>query len=288
MTSATHTIIDGKATSEALLAELKLEVQAILAEGKGIPALTVIIAGDDPASQVYVKKKVRIAAELGLHSELRRLPADCSQAQLCHEIDALNQDPLVHGILVQLPLPAQINSDAILERIAPEKDVDGFHPINVGKLNAGLQPVALPCTPAGVITLLKHYNIPIAGQHAVILGRSNIVGKPMAALLLAENATVTICHSKTKDLPSFIRQADILVAALGKAEFVQADWVKPGAVVIDVGINRNTEGKLVGDVDYATVSEIASFITPVPGGVGPMTVATLMQNTLNCFKASSL
>lgn len=288
MTLATHKIIDGKAMSEIILAELKLEVQSILSENKGIPALTVVLVGEDPASQVYVKKKVRIAAELGIHSELKRLPADCSEAQLCEIIDELNQDPLVHGILVQLPLPAQINSDTILERIAPEKDVDGFHPINVGKLSCGLKPTALPCTPAGVITLLKRYKIPISGQHAVVLGRSNIVGKPMAALLLAENATVTICHSKTQNLPDFIRQADILVAALGKAEFIQADWVKPGAVVIDVGINRNAEGKLVGDVDYAAVSEIASFITPVPGGVGPMTVATLMQNTLNCFKASSL
>jgi len=246
------------------------------------PGLTVIIVGDDPASKVYVGRKHRACTEVGMNSEVVRLPEMVSEEELLQEIDRLNADSAVHGILVQLPVPKHINSEKVLERIRPDKDVDGFHPINVGNLCVGKENL-VPCTPYGIIKMLEICNIPIAGKRAVIIGRSNIVGKPMAMLLLARHATVTICHSRTKDLAAVCREADILVAAIGKPEFVTKDMVKPGAVVIDVGINRVNE-KLVGDVDFHNVNDVAGYITPVPGGVGPLTIVMLLHNTLKAAK----
>lgn len=277
MAAMTAKILDGKKISAEIREAIKEKV--VLLKEKGIvPGLAVILVGDNPASKVYVGQKEKGCLEAGFASFLHRLPETTSQEELLALIDKLNADKTVHGILVQLPLPRQIDPDTVLAAIRPEKDVDGFHPVNIGRLVAGL-PASEPCTPKGILRLLKSTGIPLAGKEAVVIGRSNIVGKPVALMLLAESATVTICHSKTADLAEHARRADILVAAIGKPRFVTADMVKEGAVVIDVGINRLEEG-LVGDVDYEPVAEKASWITPVPGGVGPMTIAMLLENTL--------
>ena len=244
--------------------------------------MAVIQVGEDPASSIYVNNKRKACAEAGIKSFGYQLPAEVSQAQILELVDALNYDRQVHGILCQLPLPAHIDEFTVISAIAPEKDVDGFHPVNAGLLSLG-RDCLVPCTPAGVLAMLKANDIAISGKRCVVIGRSNIVGKPVAQLMLRENATVTVAHSKTTDLPRICREADILIAAVGRAGFVTADFVKPGAVVVDVGINRSAEGKVVGDVDFANVAEIAGAITPVPFGVGPMTIAQLMQNTLKAF-----
>ena len=272
-------IIDGKALAAQVKARCAAGTQGLARR----PGLAVILVGDDPASRVYVSGKERDCAECGFLSFEHKLPADTTEQELLTLIDRLNGDGAVDGILVQLPLPAHLNEEKVLNAIAPDKDVDCFHPVNVGKMVTG-QPVFLPCTPAGVMEMLRAYEIPVAGRHCVVLGRSNIVGKPMATLLLAQSGTVTICHSKTPDLAAFTRQADILVSAVGRTGLVRADMVKEGAVVIDVAMNRNAEGKLCGDVDFAAVEKKASYITPVPGGVGPMTRAMLMENLLTAAR----
>lgn len=279
----TAKILDGAALAQELRSEFKLRAEALAAQGVR-PGLAVVLVGEDPASQVYVRNKVNACAQAGFHSEKIVLPPDTTAAALLERIAALNADPAIHGILVQLPLPKHIDADAVLEAIAPEKDVDGFHAENIGALTQG-NPRFIPCTPHGVMKLLEKGGVALKGQEAVVIGRSNIVGKPMALLLLAAGATVTICHSQTRDLAFHTRRADILVAAVGRPRFVTGDMIKPGAVVIDVGINRVPEGqpdagKLCGDVDFASAVEVASAITPVPGGVGPMTIAMLLANTL--------
>lgn len=279
------TIIDGKRISGEIRAELAEKTKRFQQEHGTVPGLAVIIVGEDPASRVYVRNKHKACAEVGFYSEVHELPADANEQQVLALIDRLNEQNNIHGILVQLPLPAHLNEQKILLRIKPEKDVDAFHPYNVGKIMIGDYNV-LPCTPAGVMQLLARSGVSAAGKHCVVIGRSNIVGKPMAMLLLHDNGTVTVCHSRTPDLRAQTLQADILVSAVGRAGFVTADMVKPGAVVIDVGINRNAEGKLCGDVDFGPVSEVASMITPVPGGVGPMTITMLLQNTLTAAQAS--
>ena len=271
--------IDGKAISAEIRAELKEKTEAFAAARGYRPGLAVIIVGEDPASQVYVRNKKRACEEVGFYSRGYELPASTSQKELLALIDTLNADPAIHGILVQLPLPKHLDESEVLLRIDPKKDVDAFHPYNVGKIMIGDYRF-LPCTPAGVMALLERTGIEIAGKKCVVVGRSNIVGKPMAMLLLHANGTVTVCHSRTKELSSVTREADILVVAIGRADFITADMVKPGAVVIDVGMNRRADGKLTGDVDFAAVEPIASAITPVPGGVGPMTITMLLQNTL--------
>ena len=271
--------IDGKAISAEIRAELKEKTEAFAAARGYRPGLAVIIVGEDPASQVYVRNKKRACEEVGFYSRGYELPASTSQEELLALIDTLNADPAIHGILVQLPLPKHLDESEVLLRIDPKKDVDAFHPYNVGKIMIGDYRF-LPCTPAGVMALLERTGIEIAGKRCVVVGRSNIVGKPMAMLLLHANGTVTVCHSRTKELSSITREADILVVAIGRADFITADMVKPGAVVIDVGMNRRADGKLTGDVDFAGVEPIASAITPVPGGVGPMTITMLLQNTL--------
>lgn len=275
-------IIDGKAVSAAVKDEVKEQVAALKKDG-GVPCLAVVLVGDDPASKVYVRNKKRACEYCGIKSLEYILDKAASEQQLLDLIDVLNNEPTVHGILVQLPLPPHINEQNIINAISEHKDVDAFHPANVGRLMTG-NPDFLPCTPAGVMEMLKKYNIETAGKDCVIIGRSNIVGKPMAMLMLMANSTVTICHSKTKNLKEKCLSADILIAAIGKPKFVTADMVKDGAVVIDVGINRTEDGKLCGDVDFDEVSKKASYITPVPGGVGPMTIATLMKNTLTAYK----
>ena len=270
-------IMDGKALAAQLMASLQDRVAALKARGVQ-PGLAVVLVGDDPASQIYVRNKERACQELSLHSETIRLPADTTQAALEAQIDRLNADPRIHGILVQLPLPAGLDEEAALARILPEKDVDGFHAVNAGKLMTGAEGV-IPCTPKGILYMLKASGVPLAGKEAVVIGRSNIVGKPVAMLLLRENCTVTICHSRTENLLAVTRRGDILIAAVGKAGFVTADMVKPGAAVVDVGINR-VDGKVVGDVDFAAVSQVAGWISPVPGGVGKMTISMLMENTI--------
>ncbi len=271
-------IIDGKAIAAALRGELAVRVAAL--EARGVtPGLAVVIVGDDPASKMYVRNKARACEQLGMHSEVHALASETTEAHLIAFVRRLNEDPGLHGILVQLPLPRSIDSRAVIEAIAPEKDVDGFHCQNVGSLVVG-EAAFHPCTPAGVMTMLAHEGVAIEGKHAVVVGRSTIVGKPMALLLLNAGATVTICHSKTRDLGAMTRQGDILVAAVGKPRMIGADMVKPGAVVIDVGVNRLADGKLAGDVDFAPVAEVAAMITPVPGGVGPMTITTLLANTV--------
>ena len=270
-------LLDGKAMSAELREELALRVQRL--KGKGVtPGLAVILVGDDPASQIYVKNKELGCQQLGIHSVTIRLPETASQAELEAQIDKLNADASIHGILVQLPLPQGLDEAAALARILPEKDVDGFHLLNAGKLFTGQQGV-VACTPKGAMEMLHRTGIDLSGKEAVVVGRSNIVGKPMAMLLLQENATVTICHSRTANLAEHTRRADVLVAAVGKPRFITADMVKPGAVVIDVGINR-VDGKVVGDVDFDAVREVASWITPVPGGVGRMTITMLLANTI--------
>lgn len=279
------TIIDGKRISGEIRTELAEKTKAFETAHSIVPGLAVIIVGDDPASRVYVRNKHKACAEVGFYSEVHELPADTAQEQVIALIDRLNEQENIHGILVQLPLPKHLDEQTILLRIKPEKDVDAFHPYNVGKIMIGDYNV-LPCTPAGVMQLLCRSGVSAAGKHCVVIGRSNIVGKPMAMLLLHDNGTVTVCHSRTPDLKAQTLQADILVSAVGRAGFVTADMVKPGAVVIDVGINRNADGKLCGDVDFDAVSEVASMITPVPGGVGPMTITMLLQNTLTAAEAS--
>ncbi len=268
-------IINGKETAATIRAELAQAVK----ESYIRPGLAVILVGEDPASQVYVRNKKKACDEIGYYSETHLLPTNTPQEDLLALVRKLNTDPKIHGILVQLPLPKHLDENAVIAAISPDKDVDAFHAENVGKIMQGTYRF-LPCTPAGVMELLHRYQVEISGKNCVVLGRSNIVGKPMAMLLLHANGTVTICHSKTKNLAEICRNADILVVAIGKPEFVTADMVKPGAVVIDVGINRRTDGTLCGDVNYQEVEPIASMITPVPGGVGPMTIAMLMKNTL--------
>ena len=272
-------MIDGKAVSLAV----KTDVRDAIAKAGITPCLAVILVGNDPASRVYVNNKKKACAFCGIRSLEYALPEETTQEELLSLIDKLNRDPAVNGILCQLPVPKQISEKEVIARINPKKDVDCFHNENVGRLWTGSYRI-LPCTPAGVMALLDHYHIDPAGKHCVIVGRSNIVGKPMAALMLARNATVTVCHSHTADLKQQCLQADILVAAVGKAKFITADMVKDGAVVLDVGINRNDDGKLCGDVDFEKVKDKASWITPVPGGCGPMTIAVLMQNTLTAYK----
>ena len=277
-------IIDGKALSAAIKEEVREQVLSLEHQYSRKPCLCVIIVGENPASQVYVRNKVKAAAFTGMESRLEALPAETSEAALLDLIASLNADPAVDGILVQLPLPKHINEEKVIDAIAREKDVDGFHPGNVAGLWLGKDCI-VPCTPAGILRLIDSTGVSLAGKQAVVVGRSNIVGKPVAKLLLDRNATVTIAHSRTADLASVTRQADVLVVAVGRAGLVTGEMVKPGAVVIDVGMNRNAEGKLCGDVDFASCEPVAGWITPVPGGVGPMTIAMLMVNTLRCFSA---
>lgn len=269
-------IIDGKLVSQSVRDAIKAEVEKMEIK----PGLAVVIVGEDPASKVYVRNKKRGCEEVGFNSWVYELPEETTQSELLSLIDKLNAEKEVHGILVQLPLPRHLNEKEVTERIIPEKDVDAFHSENCGRILKG-SATLLPCTPAGVMEMLHYYDIPVAGKNCVVIGRSNIVGKPMALLLLGENGTVTVCHSKTNDLPDVTKRADILVSAVGKAKFVTSEMVKPGAVVIDVGMNRDENGKLCGDVDFENVEKTASYITPVPGGVGPMTISILLKNTLN-------
>jgi len=271
-------IIDGIALSQQLRADVAKRATALRARGV-VPGLAVVLVGDNPASQVYVRNKVKACEDSGLHSVLERYPATLSEAELLARVDALNRDSAIHGILVQLPLPAHIDAHKVIEAISPAKDVDGFHVASAGALLVG-QPGFWPCTPYGCMKMLESINYDLKGKHAVVIGRSNIVGKPMALMLLQKNATVTICHSGTQNLKALTLQADVVVAAVGKRNVLTADMVKPGAVVIDVGMNRNDEGKLCGDVDFDGVKEVAGWITPVPGGVGPMTITMLLVNTL--------
>jgi len=276
------TIIDGKLAAEEILAKLKSEISELAFKGIR-PALTVILVGEDPASAVYVRMKGKACEKVGIKSNTIRKPATLTEKELLELVMQLNADPSVHGILVQLPLPRQIDEKKIISAIDPRKDVDGFHPISVGNLVTGGECLE-PCTPAGVMELLHRYKIPIEGKHAVVVGRSNIVGKPVSFMLLRENATVTICHSRTRNLAETVRQADIVVAAAGKPKMITGDMIKPGAVVIDVGTTKLENGKLCGDVDFEAAKEKASAITPVPGGVGPMTIAMLMKNTVLACK----
>lgn len=275
-------ILDGAAIGREIRAEVAARVAELAARGR-VPGLAVVLVGEDPASQVYVRSKGKACAEAGMHSETIRLPREASEAELLAVIDRLNADPAIHGMLVQLPVPKHIRTDTVLRRIDPAKDVDGFHPVNIGRL-ASDAPALAPCTPSGCVILAKSVCSDLSGLEAVVIGRSNIVGKPVAQLLLAENATVTVAHSKTNDLPAVCRRADLLVAAIGRAEMVRGNWIKPGATVIDVGINRvprdGGKSRIVGDVAYAEAAQVAGAITPVPGGVGPMTIACLLLNTL--------
>ena len=272
------TIIDGKAIAADTQLEIKARVSALAARGIH-PGLAVILVGDNPASHVYVSNKVKSCGTVGMHSVLEQYPVDLAEVELLARIEALNNDPAIHGILVQLPLPKHINEHAVLEAISPEKDVDGFHLINAGALMTG-QPRLRACTPYGVMKMLEHSQIPMRGAHAVIVGASNIVGKPMAMMLLQAGATVTLCNSKTRDLSHHTRQADIVIAAVGRAKMITGDMIRTGAAVIDVGINRDEHGKLCGDVDFDSVAPVAGAISPVPGGVGPMTITMLLMNTL--------
>jgi methylenetetrahydrofolate dehydrogenase (NADP+)/methenyltetrahydrofolate cyclohydrolase len=279
----TQHIINGKQLVGDIRGKIKEDVDVLAAEGFR-PGLAVVLVGEDPASAVYVRNKAKACEQVGIYSEVHRLPAETSQSELLELVDKLNRATNIHGILVQLPLPNHISEDAVIDAIAVEKDVDGFHPINVGNLSIG-KPSLLPCTPAGVIEIIKRTGTVISGKRAVVIGRSNIVGKPVSMLLLRENATVTICHSRTENMKELCREADILVVAIGKPKFVTKEFVKPGAVVIDVGINRLDDGKLAGDVDFDDVVDIAGPITPVPGVVGPMTITMLLQNTLQAANA---
>ena len=276
-------IIDGKAISAQIRNEIRAEAEALTAKGVR-PGLAVILVGSDPASQIYVRNKQKACEEVGFYSDTYTLAEETTEKELLDLNEILNLRKDIHGILVQSPVPKHINPDTVINAILPEKDVDCFHPENVGKLMTG-NPRFLPCTPAGVVELIKRSGVEISGKECVVVGRSNIVGKPQAIMLLAENGTVTVCHSRTKNLAEVTKRADILVVAIGKSEFITGDMVKPGAVVLDVGMNRNAEGKLTGDVNFAEVSEIASLITPVPGGVGPMTITMLLQNTVTAAKA---
>ena len=277
------TRIDGKAVAAQVREEVSKEVAALKEQHGLCPGRAVVIVGDDPASRIYVNNKKKACQATGIYSEEYALPAGTTQEELLALVEKLNQKKDIHGILVQSPLPKGLDEGAVVEAIHPQKDVDAFHAYNVGKIMIGDYHF-LPCTPAGIMELLKAYNIAVEGKRCVVIGRSNIVGKPMAMLLLHQNGTVTICHSRTKDLPKITQQADILVSAVGKAHFVTAGMVKPGAVVIDVGMNRDEQGKLCGDVDFAAVEPVSSYITPVPGGVGPMTIAMLLKNTVTAAK----
>jgi 5,10-methylene-tetrahydrofolate dehydrogenase/methenyl tetrahydrofolate cyclohydrolase len=284
----TAKLIDGTQIAAEIRSEVKAAVSARQEQGLPVPGLATVLVGDDPASKVYVRNKQKACAEVGIASFGYNLPAEASQQEVEDLVSQLNADPTINGILVQLPLPRHLNDEAVLSAIDLNKDVDGFHPMNIGKLaQKGREPLFVPCTPAGIMVLLEKAGAKLEGANAVVLGRSNIVGMPVALLLVRANATVTICHSKTRDLPSITRQADVLIAAIGKAEMVRGDWVKPGAYVIDVGINRIEDpsapkgSRLVGDVAFEEVREVASAITPVPGGVGPMTIAMLLRNTLH-------
>ena len=294
LSASANKLLDGAKVAARVQGEVAAKVAAL--ETRGItPGLSVVLVGDDPASAVYVGSKERTCIELGMHGETIRRPADITQGELIDIVDRLNADPTVHGILVQMPLPKHIDSDAVLRRIRPDKDVDGFHPVNVGKLLIGEKDGFAPCTPAGVLYMLQAYGVPTAGADCVIVGRSNIVGKPMAAIMLQPgiDSTVTVCHSRSRDLASHARRADILIAAVGRAEMITADMVKPGAVVVDVGMNRIPDAtkksgtRLVGDVAFESVSKVASRITPVPGGVGKMTIAMLMANTVRAAEQSA-
>ena len=278
MTQTSARLIDGNALSKQLRGDVAQRAAALKARGI-TPGLAVVLVGDNPASQVYVRNKVKACEDSGLHSVLEKYEASMTEAQLLARVDALNNDPAIHGILVQLPLPAHIDAHKVIESISPAKDVDGFHVASAGALMVG-QPGFWPCTPYGCMKMLESIGYELKGKHAVVIGRSNIVGKPMALMLLQKNATVTVCHSGTKDLKAMTLQADVVVAAVGKRNVLTADMVKPGAVVIDVGMNRNDEGKLCGDVDFDGVKQVAGWITPVPGGVGPMTITMLLVNTL--------
>ena len=284
----TAKIIDGKEIAAEVRAEVAKEVEALIASGGPRPGLATVLVGDNPASHTYVKSKRKASAELGIESFPHELPATAKQEEVEGLVRQLNSDPKVHGILVQLPLPAGLDEESVLKAISIEKDVDGFHPLNIGRLaQKGREPLFVPCTPSGCLVLLKKAGAKLSGSRAVVLGRSNIVGMPAALLLVKEDATVTICHSRTRDLPGVCREADILIAAIGKMEMVRGDWIKPGAYVIDVGINRKEDAttktgyRLVGDVAFDEAMQVAGAITPVPGGVGPMTIALLMQNTLH-------
>ena len=278
-------IMDGKAVARNIREGLKEEVEGL--KKKGIhPGLAVVLVGENPASMVYVKNKGEACRSAGIYSEEHKLPAETKEADLLGLINQLNKDPRIHGILVQLPLPAHINKDRILASVSPEKDVDGFHEINMGRLLIG-QEGLVPCTPLGIMQLLEHYHIPVEGRFAVVVGRSNIVGKPVAMMLLQRNATVTICHTRTKNMGEVCRMADILIAAAGRPGMITADMIREGAVVVDVGINRLDTGKLTGDVDFESASKRAGWITPVPGGVGPMTIAMLLYNTVKAAKMAA-
>ncbi len=279
------TIIDGNKISQEIRSEIKAKTEQLKQETGIVPGLAVMLVGEDPASQIYVRRKENACHEAGFYSREYKLPAATDEKTVLAMIDELNRDPAIHGILVQLPLPGHIDAAHIIEAIDPAKDVDGFHPVNIGRLLTG-QPCHMACTPQGIMALLDRSNIPIAGREAVIVGRSNIVGKPLFLMLLARHATVTVCHTKTKDLAEVTRRADILVAAAGKAEMIRGDMVREGAVVIDVGINRLEGGRLVGDVAFSEAAPRSSFITPVPGGVGPMTIAMLLSNTLDAARNS--
>lgn len=274
----TARIIDGNTIAKARREVIARRVDELKAQGVE-PGLAVVIVGEDPASQIYVRMKHKDCAEVGIYSEQHALPAETTQEELLSLVADLNSRPEIHGMIVQLPLPKHIDEDTVLDAISPDKDVDGFHPFNVGNMLIG-KDTLLPCTPHGCIVMLDEAGIDLNGKEAVVIGRSNIVGKPVAILLLERNATVTICHSRTQDLPAVVRRADVVIAAVGRPEMVKGDWLKPGAVVIDVGINRLDDGSMVGDVDFASAAEVASAISPVPGGVGPMTRAMLLENTL--------
>ena len=278
-------IIDGKKIAETLRQKLKKEIIQIKSSFKSVPGLTVILIGEDPASKIYVKNKEKFSKEIGINSEVIKYPENIEEKEVLSKIIELNKNKKVSGILVQLPLPKHINKQKVIETILPEKDVDGFHPINVGNLSSGYDS-KIPCTPLGCFILLKEVEKNLSGKHAVVIGRSNLNGKPMAQLLLKENCTVTITHSKTKDLKSQCNKADIIIAAVGKPKFVKGDWVKKNAIIIDVGINKTSDG-IVGDIDFNEVSKVARAITPVPGGVGPMTIACLLRNTVECFKRAN-
>lgn len=275
-------LLDGKKLATTMQAKMKDEVQKIKENDGTVPGLVVILVGEDAASKIYVRNKETAAGKMGIYSKVDRRAADITEKELLALIETYNQDPRFHGILVQLPLPAHIDEEKVIMAIDPKKDVDGFHPLNIGRLFAG-DPLMVPCTPYGIMKLLAAYDISVAGKNAVVIGRSNIVGKPMAHLLLQENATVTITHSKTKNLPEIARQADILVTAVGVGHLVDESYVKKGAVVVDVGMNRDANNKLIGDVDFAAVEPIADFITPVPGGVGPMTITMLLYQTIKAY-----
>ena len=276
-------LLEGKKLAEKMQSEMKVRVNSLLEKGK-IPGLTVLLVGEDKASQVYVRNKEKQATKVGIKSEIIRLPETISEAALIEQVEQLNEDASVHGILVQLPLPKHINEQEVLRKIDYSKDVDGFHPMNMGNFLLG-NASALPCTPYGIMELLKAYDISLEGKNALVIGRSNIVGKPMALMLMEKNATITIAHSKTKNLKELAQQADVLVAAIGRGHMITGEFIKPGAVVIDVGMNRDEAGKLIGDVDTASVMGIASYVTPVPGGVGPMTITMLLDQTIKKVEA---